>query len=339
MMAVTALSCSKEASDTNLLRIQRAKPVGTLVDGYGRQMRKLRVSLVEVCNFRCFYCMPAAIRFTSHPDNLTPAELQSICRPLVAAGISQIRVTGGEPTLRRDFREVMQALAELPLEKLGLTSNGFLLATHLPFLKEIGCIHLNISLDSLQPSNFNRMTRSKGFENVMASIHKARNMGFHLKLNTVVLRGENDHELLDFVRFSEATGIEVRFLELMKIGVARSFHSQAFISAAEQIERITQHVELYPVQVEKDATAFSFTTTGGGRIGFIASESRPFCGSCSRLRLSHDGKLRACLMLNQGQSLRNLSEPEILAITQQVMAMKPFERIESLAQPMYRIGG
>lgn len=310
-----------------------------LVDAFGRQMRKLRVSLLEACNFRCFYCMPAAMRFASHPDNLSPAELQKICRPLVAAGVSQIRVTGGEPTLRKDFREVMAALAVLPLQKFGMTSNGFLLEAHLPFLKEIGCTYLNISLDSLHADNFNRMTRSQGFEKVMASILKARDLGFQLKLNTVILRGENDHELLDFVSFSEATGIEVRFLELMKIGMARQFQADAFISAAEQIDRISQQFDLCPVPVEKDATAFGFTTARGGRIGFIASESRPFCGHCSRLRLSHDGKLRACLMLNQGRSLRDLAEPELLAITRQVMALKPFERIESVDQHMYRIGG
>jgi molybdenum cofactor biosynthesis enzyme MoaA len=123
---------------------------------------------------------------------------------------------------------VISALASLPLEKLGMTSNGFLLEPHLPLLKALGCDYLNISLDSLQAENFNRMTRSMGFEKVMGSILKAHEMGFQLKLNTVIMRGENDHELLDFVRFSEAKGIEVRFLELMKIGMARQFQPEAF---------------------------------------------------------------------------------------------------------------
>ncbi len=310
-----------------------------LIDGYGRQMRKLRVSLLEACNFRCFYCMPAAIRFAANPKQLSPTELHTICQALVSGGISQIRVTGGEPTLRKDFREVMTALASLPLEKFGMTSNGFLLEPQLPLLKALGCHYLNISLDSLQADNFNRMTRSMGFEKVMSSILQAHEMGFQLKLNTVILRGENDHELLDFVRFSEATGIEVRFLELMKIGMARQFQPEAFISAEEQISQIQRAFSLSPIAVEKDATAFSFQTQGGGKIGFIASESRPFCGDCSRLRLSHDGKLRACLMVNQGQSLRNLSETELLKVTRQVMALKPFQRRESVAQNMYRIGG
>jgi cyclic pyranopterin phosphate synthase len=310
-----------------------------LIDGYGRHMRKLRVSLLAACNFRCFYCMPAAMRFAANPKQLSPTELHTICQALVSGGISQIRITGGEPTLRKDFREVISALASLPLEKLGMTSNGFLLEPHLPLLKALGCDYLNISLDSLQAENFNRMTRSMGFEKVMGSILKAHEMGFQLKLNTVIMRGENDHELLDFVRFSEAKGIEVRFLELMKIGMARQFQPEAFISAEEQISRIQNTFSLSPLQVEKDATAFSFKTQGGGKIGFIASESRPFCGDCSRLRLSHDGKLRACLMLNQGKSLRNLSETELLKVTRQVMALKPFQRRESVAQNMYRIGG
>lgn len=313
--------------------------VPLLIDEHGRKMRKLRVSLLEVCNFRCFYCMPAGVRFAANPDNLSPTELHTICQALVSAGISQIRVTGGEPTLRKDFRAVISALSSLTLEKLGMTSNGFLLEAHLPFLKAMGCHYLNISLDSLQADNFNRMTRSLGFEKVMGSILKARDLGFQLKLNTVIMRGENEHELLDFVRFSEATGIEVRFLELMKIGLARQLQAEAFISAEEQISRIQSAFSLSPLQVEKDATAFSFQTQGGGKIGFIASESRPFCGHCSRLRLSHDGKLRACLMLNQGQSLRNLSPSELLNLTQQVMKLKPFQRRESVAENMYSIGG
>lgn len=310
-----------------------------LIDDHGRRMRKLRVSLLEACNFRCFYCMPSGVRFAAHPDTLSPSELHTICQALVSAGIRQIRVTGGEPTLRKDFHAVMSALASLPLEKLGMTSNGFLLEAHLPFLKAIGCDYLNISLDSLQADNFNRITRSLGFEKVMGSILKARDLGFQLKLNSVIMRGENDHELLDFVRFSEATGIEVRFLELMKIGMARQFQAEAFISAEEQLSQIQTAFSLRPRQVEKDATAFSFQTAGGGKIGFIASESRPFCGHCSRLRLSHDGKLRPCLMLNQGQSLRHLPPRELLQLTEQVMKLKPFQRRESIAENMYSIGG
>lgn len=310
-----------------------------LIDRHGRRMRKLRVSLLEACNFRCFYCMPEKIYFASQRQALSPAELKRICGALVEAGITQIRITGGEPTLRRDFREAVSALAELPLEKLGMTSNGFYLAPQLEFLRAQGCIWLNISLDSLQESNFNRITRSKGFATVMRTIEQAWELGFQLKLNTVIMRGQNDHELVDFVRFSESTGIPVRFLELMKIGQAQSFQAEAFVSADEMLARLQRDFVLQPVAVEKDSTAFVFSTAKGAQVGFIASESKPFCGHCSRLRLSYDGKLRACLMLNRGQSLRHLDTTELLAVARQVVAWKPYERLESVDQNMHAIGG
>ncbi|PIQ23212.1 GTP 3',8-cyclase MoaA [bacterium (Candidatus Blackallbacteria) CG17_big_fil_post_rev_8_21_14_2_50_48_46] len=315
------------------------KEAKQLLDPHGRRIRKLRVSLLDACNFRCFYCMPEKIRFSSLRNALKIEELTGICSALVAAGITQIRLTGGEPTLRPDFQEVVKSLSQLPIEKLGLTSNGFLLEQHLAFLKLMGCHYLNISLDSLSEENFNRMTRSKGFSNVLSSVLKARELGFSLKLNTVVMRNENDHEILDFVRFSEETGIEIRFLELMKIGQACQYQSDAFVSAEEMLDRIQAQIALQPVQVDRDSTAFSFHTARGGRIGFIASESRPFCGSCSRLRLSHDGQLRACLMLNRGESLRNLDPAGLEQATQQVLAMKPITRLDSISQDMYRIGG
>lgn len=310
-----------------------------LVDSHGRRMRKLRVSLLEACNFRCFYCMPEKMRFAPQREALTPAELKRICGALVDAGINQIRITGGEPTLRRDFRAAVSALAELPLDKLGITSNGFRLEPELEFLREQGCIWLNISLDSLQEDNFNRITRSNGYAAVMRSIERAWELGFQLKLNTVIMRGENDHELADFVRFSESTGIPVRFLELMKIGEARLTQPEAFISADEMIARLQPEFDLQPVVVEKDSTAFIFSTPGGGQVGFIASESKPFCGNCSRLRLSYDGKLRACLMLNRGESLRHLESAELLQVTRRVMGWKPNARLESVDQNMHAIGG
>lgn len=310
-----------------------------LKDNHGRIIRKLRVSLLDACNFRCFYCMPKGIKFASSESYLSPDEIYAICKDMVDSGIEQIRVTGGEPTLRQDFPEIMRRLAELKIKKLGLTSNAFLLAQHLPMLQELNCHHINISLDSLQPEKFNRMTHSKTFETVYATILKARDMGFKVKVNTVLIGGWNDDELLDFVAFSEDEGIEVRFLELMRIGQALQYQDSRFMAAADVIHTLSEQTELRPLTVDFDSTSFNFTTPAGGNIGFIASESQPFCDSCSRLRLSYDGHLRACLMLSDGHSIRHLSAEERLDTVHAVMGLKPITRVKEVHQDMYQIGG
>lgn len=314
-----------------------ARPL--LQDAHGRVMRKLRVSLLDACNFRCSYCMPADARFAPPENWLSPAELREIVGQLVDCGISQLRLTGGEPTLRPDFAEVLSALGSLPLEKKGLTTNGLLLAPHLQALATAGFASINISLDSLRPERFNSLTRTRAFARVYRNILKARDAGFQVKLNTVIIRGFNDDELLDFAAFAAREQIEVRFLELMRIGEALAIQDQRFVSAAEMLATLRQQTSLQPLQSESDATAFCFSTAEGGRLGFIASESKPFCGSCSRLRLSHDGQLRACLMLSEGHSLRHLERHKREAVLHHVIGLKPTGRITEVAQAMHQIGG
>ncbi len=316
---------------------------GGLTDPVGRVMRKLRVSLTDACQYRCFYCMPENATFTPPAQLLTTEEYGSLCGDLVAQGIEELRVTGGEPTVRPEFRAIMTTLSKVPARRLSLTSNGQLLARHLDFLRDIGCTHLNISLDSLDAGRFDRITRGGDFRTVMACIEQAVATGFTLKVNAVVFRGINDDELPDFARWSEDSGIEVRFLEFMKIGPGHVTTFDRFVSADEMIARLEPHVTLRPVAVPHDSTSFVFETEGGGRLGFIASESKPFCGSCSRLRLSATGVLRSCLMSEQGVSLRGLREREGDAAyadaLRRVLAMKPTGRIESVAQAMHEIGG
>jgi len=320
-----------------------ASSMGPLTDSSGRTMRKLRVSLTDACQYRCFYCMPEHPTFTRHADLLTPAEYGALCGALVDQGIEELRVTGGEPTVRPEFREIMTVLSTLPAKRLSLTSNGQLLERHLGFLRDLGCDHLNISLDSLDAGRFERVTRGGDFRAVMSSIERAAAMGFSLKVNAVVFRGINDDELADFLRWSETTGIEVRFLEFMKIGPAHGTTFDRFISADEMIASLEPLFSLVPVAVPHDSTSFVFSTPAGGRVGFIASESKPFCGTCSRLRLSATGVLRACLMSERGLSLRGLAEDGNAAgladILRDVLAMKPTGRLESVAQAMHEIGG
>lgn len=310
-----------------------------LHDPHGRWIRKLRVSLTDVCNFRCTYCMPANVRFQPASTLVPPDELVRMVAGLVDEGIRQVRLTGGEPLARREFREIAEGVAALPLDTFGLTTNGYGLEEHLPFLAGIGCRHVNVSLDSLQADRFEAITRTPFFDRVLSALLKAKAMGFPVKVNVVLLRGANDDEVEDFAAFSAEHGIPVRFLEYMKIGPQRGQHDALFVSAGEVIERLRRRNALTPIEGEADATAFSFRTDGGGEVGFIASESRPFCATCSRLRLSARGKLRACLMSEEGMSLVGVPREDYPAVLSEVMAMKPTGRLPEIAQPMHEIGG
>jgi len=174
---------------------------------------------------------------------------------------------------------------------------------------------------------------------VMSAILKAQKMNFRVKLNMVLLRGVNDSEVFDFINFSKENNIEVRFLEVMKIGQAYTQNNNIYMSAQEIIELIKQKEPLIPVPMAKDSTSFNFRTSSGASIGFIASESQSFCGACSRLRLSSEGFLRACLMKEDGLSLRNKSEEEIYELCNKVLKLKPIERLYGIKQDMYKIGG
>ena len=173
----------------------------------------------------------------------------------------------------------------------------------------------------------------------MRALLAAKERGFPVKVNCVLVRGANDDEVEDFLAFSARHGIPVRFLEYMKIGPQRGQHDALFVPAGEVIERLRQRHELVPVDADADATAFSFRTADGAEVGFIASESRPFCATCSRLRLTARGHLRACLMSEDGRDLRGVPREQYADVLADVMAMKPTGRIEEIAQPMHEIGG
>ena len=311
-----------------------------LVDPHGRWIHKLRVQITDACNFRCFYCMPDQPRFMPPNLLLKVDPLVETVRHLVAHGIDEVRVTGGEPTLRPEFAEIMEKLSDLPMRKLGLTTNGFLLDRALDRLRATRLRHSNISLDSLEADNFRRITKTRAFKQVMRAILRARDMGFTVKINCLLFRGRNDHELADFVRFSAREGLEVRFLEYMRIGSEYENHAATFLSAGEAIERLEKDgFTLLREPVPKDSTSFNFRTPEGATIGFIASETQPFCQHCSRLRLTATGMLRSCLMAPWGKSLRDVPVESIGPVIAEVMAMKPTGRRKEIKQDMYTIGG
>ncbi|MBI2522328.1 MAG: GTP 3',8-cyclase MoaA [Bdellovibrio sp.] len=309
------------------------------VKSFGRPLLKLRVSLLDACNFGCVYCMPETAAFCNKEDYLSPDEIVGIVGNLVEYGIEEVRLTGGEPTLRHDLACVAEKLGKLPLKKISITTNASRLLQFLPALADGPCRSLNISLDSLEPSNFEKITNHDGLGRVLDAIERARALGFKIKINMVVMKGLNHHEINHFVRFAEREQIEVRFLEVMNIGVVRSHFKQWYYSGRDILRQIESEFTLSSVKVAADSTAQVFSTAKGGRIGLIASESMPFCDSCSRLRLSSKGILRACLMKEDGKNLRGVPSHEYPALLQEIAAMKPLTRIKEIHEPMYQIGG
>ena len=309
------------------------------LSSYGRPLTKLRVSLLDACNFGCVYCMPATAAFCHKEDYLSSDEISEIVGNLVNYGVEEVRLTGGEPTLRHDLADVVEKLGKLSLKKISLTTNASRLLQFLPALADGPCRSMNISLDSLEPDNFKKITTHDGLGRVLDTIERARAMGFKIKINTVVMKGINHHEVKNFVRFAERENIEVRFLEVMNIGVVRPHFQEWHYSGHDILRDIESEFGLSPVQMPADSTAQVFTTAQGGRVGLIASESMPFCGGCSRLRLSSKGVLRACLMKEDGKNLRGVQPSEYAPLLQEIALMKPMTRIKEIPEPMYQIGG
>lgn len=270
---------------------------------------------------------------------LSPTAIENVCSTLSEYGLEQIRVTGGEPTMRKEFRDILTRLSKLNIQKLGMTTNGYYLEKELEFLKDTRCRHINISLDSLSKDKFNTITRRESFDQVYSSILRAKEMGFNVKVNTVLMRGINDSEIFDFIKFSSTYDIEVRFLEVMKIGQACGSQDDLFISANEAVAKIKSQHELQIEPMDFDSTSFNFKTPSGAKIGFIASESKPFCGACSRWRLSADGFLRACLMSNKGVKVKDVEPENYKPLLESLLLMKPINRIKHVHEDMNQIGG
>lgn len=310
-----------------------------LIDTHGRKIRKLRLSLTDKCNLRCHYCMPMDAIFMNEEKYLSIQEYYEIVKELCDYGLEELRLTGGEPLLRKSFSSIIESFSSLPLKKIGLTTNAIFLDKHLEDLKQFRVHHLNVSLDSLNEENFRKITFGNHLKRILKNIESAQEMGFNIKINVVAMRGVNDHEIFDFVEYSKKTGLEVRFLEVMRIGEACRSQDEQFISAREMTALLKTRHELKPVIKEIDSTSFNYLLDNGAQIGFIASESQAFCGHCSRWRLSADGVLRACLLKDDGLSIKNKTSLERETIYQSLLGMKPFQRPVEVAHFMHAIGG
>jgi len=296
-------------------------------DSFGRPMRDLRLSVTDRCNFRCEYCMPKD-KFGPHFSFLPPTslltfdEIERLVRIFVSLGIRKVRITGGEPLLRPRIEELIARIRRLaPGVDLAMTTNGFLLAKKAYALREAGLNRVTVSLDSLDPRTFRRISGTNLLpELIVRGIDTAREAGFEVKVNMVVIRGENEADILPMARTFRQKGVTLRFIEFMDVGTANDWNLERVVPAKEILERISQEMPLEPVHPEYfGEVAKRYRYIGSDvEIGFVTSVTQAFCSSCTRIRLAADGKLVTCLFAETGEDIRTLlrngaSDEEIIA--------------------------
>ena len=283
-------------------------------DTLGRPLRDLRISVMDRCNFRCPYCMPEDIydrnfRFLSSKQRLSFAEIVRLARLFVRLGASKLRITGGEPLLRAGLADLVGDLSRLNgVQDVALTTNGVLLAQQAAALTAAGLDRVTVSLDAVDEELFRRMSGGRGrLQSVLDGIAEARSAGLNpIKVNAVVQRGVNDHHVLELAGHFRGTGMILRFIEYMDVGTINNWNVSQTVPSAEIMDRLHQRWPLRALGANYQgevARRYAFAD-GQGELGFIASVTQPFCGSCNRARLSSDGRLYTCLFASQGLDLR-----------------------------------
>lgn len=318
-----------------------------LRDTYNRPLRDLRISVTDRCNFRCTYCMPLdEYEWLEKSEVLSFEEITRLARLFVQLGVEKIRLTGGEPLARRDLEKLIAQLAALAAAPdLCLTTNGSLLAEKVAALKAAGLRRINVSIDSLKPDRFRLITKRGDLHKVLEGLFAAKNHGLHpIKINAVIERGVNDDEILDLVAFSREHGFALRFIEYMDVGNANHWQSEKMVSKKEILEIVNAHFPLRKIGREKgNAPSVDYQfLDGSGDIGVIASVTEPFCGTCTRARLTADGKFVTCLFSTQGYDLKKLmrggaTDAEIFAVISSIWLKRKDryseERLAALRSP------
>jgi GTP 3',8-cyclase len=297
-----------------------------LVDSYGRRIKSMRISVTDKCNFRCTYCMPAeGLPWLKKAEILSYEEIERLARVAVSIGIEQIRLTGGEPLVRRDVPELVRQLHAIEgLHSLSLTTNGILLKHQAKQLAEAGLTRINVSLDSLMREKFAQMTRRDQLEHVLAGLAELENYpAIHpIKINAVAIRGFSEEEVLDFVEFARNKAYSVRWIEFMPLDADQAWRKEDILTGAE-IKQIIEAsygplVPITPTDAAETARRYTFRD-GKGEVGFINPVSEPFCASCDRIRLTADGQLRTCLFATEETDLRAVlrsgASDEVIATT------------------------
>jgi cyclic pyranopterin phosphate synthase len=329
-----------------------------LSDSFGRVMRDLRVSLTDRCNFRCVYCLPeteeaanfyrtrfdavrnpnpkplALPRLKPRHELLTFEEIERLVRISAELGIQKIRLTGGEPLLRKDAEHLVAKISRIPgIQDLALTTNGFLFQQKAHALKAAGLQRVSFSMDSLDPQNFKKMTGRDGLREVLESIRLAKSLGMNpVKVNAVVIRGLNDHEIESLAEFAASEEINFRFIEFMPLDSSRSWLKELVVPGAETLDRLQKRFSLEAVDSKnKSETARRWRFKGStAEIGIIAPVTEPFCGHCNRIRLTADGKVRTCLF-SVGEhdlkaALREGAPDEVLKATLKEIVLQKEDR-------------
>jgi len=295
-----------------------------LTDDFGRKHNYLRISLLEKCNLRCTYCMPAdGIALSPKASLMTADEIFALAQTFVENGVDKIRLTGGEPLLRKDFPEIISKLSTLKTS-LSITTNGILIDRHINVLKQSGIKKINLSLDTLVSSKFHSITLRNQFEKVVENMHLLLNHDFKVKVNVVLMKGFNENEIIDFVQLTRLLPISIRFIEFMPFA-GNEWDRSKMVSQNEilsQLETVFSSEEIEKLEDEKNFTARTYKIKGfQGDFGIISSITNPFCDGCNRIRLTANGKIKNCLFSNSetdlltpfrnGESIENLISESI----------------------------
>jgi len=326
-----------------------------LIDSFQRVHDNLRISVTDRCNIRCFYCMPETdVKFVERREILDFEEIERFVRIAVGLGIRKLRVTGGEPLVRRDLPVLIERLAKIPgIQDLALTTNGVLLGEQAEALYGAGLRRLNVHIDTLDRARFLEITRRDDLDRVLSGLDTAKRLGFKIKLNAVAVKNLVEPDIVPLARFARENSFEVRYIEFMPLDAQNLWDRKKVLLADEMIEMLSREVSpLTPVpdpDPRAPATEYVYRD-GGGMVGFIASVSRPFCLNCNRLRLTADGKLRYCLFAIEEDDVKGLmrsgaSDEVIAALVRRNVAGKwvgheiNSGKFVAPPRPMYSIGG
>lgn len=345
-------------------KVRQWQTTGEVRDTLGRQLRDLRISVIDRCNYRCPYCMPTEIygdsfEWLPRQHWLTPGEIKRVAGLFTQLGVNKLRITGGEPLLRRDIVEIVESLSSIPgIDDLALTTNGTLLAERAAGLRAAGLKRITVSLDSMDEQVFRAMSGNRGeLESVLDGIRVAHAAGLSpIKVNVVVQKGKNDHTVLDLLDHFRGTGIIVRFIEYMDVGTLNGWSLDEVITSKQLVDLISARWALEPLERNyrgEVAERYRFVD-GQGEVGFISSVSAPFCGDCHRARLSADGTIYTCLFSSDGISLREVlrsgaSDADVVGLLQNIwrhradryseLRGKATKTDEVSKVEMYRMGG
>ncbi|MFQ5449343.1 MAG: GTP 3',8-cyclase MoaA [Nitrospinaceae bacterium] len=326
-----------------------------LVDGMGRTIVNLRISVTDRCNFRCTYCMPADnVEFMDRGKLLTFEEVTQVASLVAKMGIHRLRLTGGEPLMRRDLPKLVQMLSQVEgIDDLAMTTNAFFLKEHAKSLREAGLKRLNVSLDALDPDKFKHVNRRDCLQQVLDGLQEAARVGFDsIKINAVAIRNFSESEIMGLVEMGRSDGFEIRFIEFMPLDADQAWEREKVLFGHEIVELIRKKHELIPIENSLEigpASEYRFSD-GKGKVGIITAVSNPFCDHCNRIRMTADGKLRTCLFSARETNLKALirsgaSDDEIMeTVYQAVLIKEPGHKInldgfERPHRAMHAIGG